>query len=161
MIMAENLNYNLGSFFISQKKITKQYQEKMMTNKANTIEPLKKVSLEYTAGTTPESNDLIPAPKSMAFIFGIGTEGLTAFECALDGKSIGYNGSIEVSATGFEEIFGHILSGSEMFTLNPGRFYFHYTIIGISDSAPREVVRSIAAAAGSGCGGNCGCGCGS
>ena len=132
----------------------------MMTNKTNTIEPLKTVSLEYTAGTTPESNDLISAPKPLTFIFGIGTEGLTAFECALDGKAIGDNGSIEVSANSVEEIFGHILSGSEMFTLNPGRFYLHYTIIGISDTAPSEVVRSIAAATG-GCGGSCGCGCGS
>lgn len=132
-----------------------------MSNKTTSIEPLKKVSLEYTAGTRPESNDLIAAPKSLAFIFGIGTEGLTTFECELDNKAIGDNGSIEVSATDFEEIFGHILSASEMFTLNPGRFYLHYTITGISDTDPGEVVRSIAAAAGGGCGGSCGCGCGS
>lgn len=131
-----------------------------MSNKTTTIEPLKTVSLEYTAGTTPESNDLIAAPKPLAFIFGIGTEGLTAFECALDGKAVGDNGSIEVTSNGFEEIFGHILSRSEMFTLNPGCFYLHYTIKDIADTAPSEVVRSIAAAAG-GCGGNCGCGCGS
>jgi hypothetical protein len=132
-----------------------------MSNKTTTIEPLKTVSLEYTAGTTPESSDLIAAPKSLAFIFGIGTEGFTPFECALDGKAIGDNGSIEVSATDFEEIFGHILSDSEMLTLNPGRFYLHYTINDIADTDPSEVVRSIAAAAGGGCGGSCGCGCGS
>ena len=132
-----------------------------MENNSHTVEALKKVSLIYTIGSTPESEDLIFAPKPLEFIFGIGTEGLTAFECALDGKFSGDKGSIEVNTKKFSEIFGHIISQNDMSPAGGNHFYLHYTITGISDTSPGEVVRSMASVVGSDCGGGCGCGCGS
>jgi len=134
-----------------------------MTENSQTIDALKKIFLTYTAGTAPESRDLVQMPRKLEFVYGIGTEGLTSFEYALAGKVAGESGRIEVNPGGFDEIFGHIISKNDMFPtgwIDPGRFYVQYAIAGISDTSPSEVVKSIAAAVG-GCEGGCGCGCGS
>ncbi len=132
-----------------------------MGNNSYIAEPLKKISLNYTAGTTPELKDLIGAPENLEFIFGIGTQGLTQFECALNGKQAGDQGFIEVDKNDFEEIFGHIIPCTQPFSVTASHFFLHYNITSISDASPREVVKSMATASGSGsCGGDCDCGCG-
>jgi hypothetical protein len=143
-------------------------REKKMENSsqthAQTIDVMKKISLTYTAGTSPNTRDLIETSRKMDFIFGIGTEGLTGFEYALAGKGLGDAGYIEVTPSTFDETFGHIISKNDMFQrggIDPVRFYLQYTIDGISDTSPGEVVKSMAAAVGGGCDGGCGCGCGS
>ncbi len=134
--------------------------ERNMGNNSNTAEPLKKISLNYTAGTTPELKDLIDVPGTLEFIFGIGTQGLTQLECALDGKQAGDNGLIEVDKKNFEDIFGHIIPCTQPFPVSASHFFLHYNITNISDASPREVVKSMAAGGGGGCGDGCGCGCG-
>jgi hypothetical protein len=131
-----------------------------METNSNTVEPLKKISLNYTAGTTPDLKDLIDVPETLEFIFGIGTEGLTQFECALDGKQAGEQGFIEVDKKDFVEIFGHIIPCAQPFPVSASHFFFHYNIANISDPSPREVVKSMAAGGGGGCGDGCDCGCG-
>lgn len=130
-----------------------------MENKSTAVGPLKKVSLLLTAGTTPELSDLIAAPEPLEFIFGVGTQGLTKFECLLDGKQAGDQGVIEVDNCNPDEIFGHIFSCLHQFHIHSSRFYLKYTITNIAEATPREVVKSLAAAGG--CGSSCDCGCGS
>jgi len=130
------------------------------TGKTDTAGPLKKISLNYTAGTTPDLQDLITTPEPLEFIFGVGTEGLTTFECALDGKQSGDTGAIEVDQKNFEEIFGHIIPCTQTFPVTAPHYYLHYHITGISGASSREIVKSMASAAGGGCGDSCDCGCG-
>jgi hypothetical protein len=130
-----------------------------MGNNSYIAEPLKKISLTYTAGTTSESQDLINVPEALEFIFGIGTEGLTQFECVLDGKQAGDQGCIEVDKKDFVEIFGHIIPCTQPFPVSASHFFLHYNITNISDASSREVIKSMAAKNG-GCGDGCDCGCG-
>ena len=130
-----------------------------MENNSYIVEPLKKISLNYTAGTTPELKDLMDTPENLEFIFGIGTEGLTQFECALDGKKAGDQGFIEVGKKNFEEIFGHIIPCKQPFPVSAGHFFLHYSITDISDASSTEIIKSMAAKSG-GCGDGCDCGCG-
>jgi hypothetical protein len=130
-----------------------------MEHNSYIAEPLKRVSLSYTAGTTPELKDLLDAPENLEFIFGIGTDGLTQFECLLDGKKAGDQGFIEVDKKHFADIFGHIIPCTQPFPVNVNHFFLHYNITNISDPSPREIVRSMAAGGG-GCGDGCDCGCG-
>ena len=131
-----------------------------MDNNSNIVEPLKKVTLEFTVGITPELKDWPLSLETLEFIYGIGTEGLTEFECVLDGKQTGDKGSVEIIKGDMAEIFGHIIPCTYVFSVDADRFYMHYKITGISDTSPSDVVKSMAAAAGGGCGGSCGCGCG-
>jgi len=130
-----------------------------MGNNSNIAGPLKKITLNYTAGTTPELKNLITAPEPLEFIFGIETEGLTPFECALDGKQTGDKGTIEIIKGDMGEIFGHIIPCTQLFPVSAGHFYLHYNITGISDASAREIIKSMAASGG-GCGDGCDCGCG-
>ena len=127
------------------------------------VDMLKKISLTYTAGTESDSRDLVRTPQKLEFVFGVGSEGLTGFEYALAGKAAGEAGQVEVGSGMFGEFFGHLLAAHEVFPaagIQPGRFFLQYEIDGISDTTPREIVKSMAGAVG-GCEGGCGCGCGS
>ncbi len=151
-------NYYVFIYKLNDKLLP---SEKIMENKLNNVGPLKKVSLVFTAGTRPESYDLIATPQPLEFIAGIGTEGLTQLECALDGKQSGDKGMIEVDSKNMAEIFGHIIPCTDFLPIHSRHFYFQYVITGISDASPREVVKSMAAATGGGCSDGCDCGCGS
>ena len=130
-----------------------------MESNSNAIEPLKKVSLVFTAGMTPEAKDLLAAPEPLEFIFGIGTQGLTQFECVLDGKQSGDQGTIEVNKDEMDDIFGHIIPCTYLFPVNASQFFMHYSIIDVTDASSTEIVKSMAKAGG-GCGEGCSCGCG-
>ncbi len=123
------------------------------------IGPLKKVSLVYTAGRTPDSADLIHTPKPLEFIFGLGVSGLTPFEYELAGRRAGEQGVIQVDRATALEVFGRLLPWRLELPSSPDPFYLHYKITGISNAESREVVKAMAEA--SACGGDCDCGCGS
>jgi len=130
-----------------------------MTNTATIVEALKRVTLEITAGTGPDIMDLVSIPQTVEFVFGIGSRGLTEFEYALAGKQAGDKGTITFEGHNQWEIFGHILPCEVQSRLAAGKGYVQYRIIGVADTTPAEVVRSMAAAVGGGCGDGCGCGC--
>jgi len=141
---------------IISNRLSKEY---ILGNAKILIESLKKVSLQLTVGSAPGAADVISTPQSIEFIYGVGSRGLTEFECALAGKRIGEKGTITVGQRNRPEIFGHILPCEVQSRLTADPSYVQYEICGISDPAPREIVRSIALAAG-GCGAGCDCGCG-
>lgn len=141
---------------IISNRFSKEY---ILNNSKISVEALKKVSLQLTAGSVPGATDLISTPQSIEFIYGVGSMGLTEFEYALAGKRIGEKGTITVNQHNRPEIFGHILPCEVQSRLTVDPCYVQYEIYRISDPAPREIVRSIASAAG-GCGAGYDCGCG-
>lgn len=120
------------------------------------IEPLKKVSLEVSAGKRPSGTELMePAP--VEFIFGLGKAGLTPLERQVEGRAAGDCRSIEVSRSYIPEFFGHIFPFPMKLKIPLDPFYLNLKIISVDPAEPRAVVRAMAEiAACSGC--DCGCG---
>jgi hypothetical protein len=133
--------------------------EDIMDLNSDSIGPLKKVSLVYTVGRTPGSNDLIDTPKPLSFIFGLGVTGLTPFEYEIAGKQAGEGGVIPVHRQRVPAFFGHIMPWGLNLSGEVDLFYLRYKITGIENAESREVVKAMAEA--SACGTGCDCGCGS
>jgi len=57
-----------------------------MRKQVNKVENLTQITLTFQAGTTRESMDLTPKYPGLKLIFGIGSEGMSAFECELEDK---------------------------------------------------------------------------
>ena len=129
-----------------------------MQEKRQTVEPMKKICLRYTAGTTEGGDNLISPAESCEFIYGIAPEGLTPFEYALADKSPGDQFSYRVERNRMLEMFGHVLSNMGKVTVDQDRFYLNIEIADIQDVAEREMIQAMAAA--TACGGDCGCACG-
>jgi len=129
-----------------------------MDNKLKPAGPLKKISLELVAGTTAGLKDLLSVPEQVEFIFGIGVEGLTPFECAIDGKIAGEEGAVKIHASQRKEFFGHLAGCESKFSIDVDPYYLHFKIHSVSDTSPHEVVKAMAGD--TGCGGSCDCGCG-
>ncbi len=123
------------------------------------IGPLKKVSLVYTAGRTPGSNDLIDTPKPLSFIFGLGVTGLTPFEFEIAGKHVGDEGVVPLHRGKESAFFGRIMPWGLNLPADIDLFYLRYKITGLLNAESREVVKAMAEA--SACGTGCDCGCGS
>jgi len=122
------------------------------------VGPLKKISIQYTAGSAPESTDLIGSPESVEFIFGMGVDGLTPFECQLEGKYPGDTAACLIDRSRIGETFGHLLLRMGRLPDERDEFYLNLQIEGVHDPDSREVVKALAASAS--CGGGCDCGCG-
>ena len=98
---------------------------------------------------------------NFSFIYGIGKDGLTPFECLLEGCR---QGDITKTEVGFEAIsaFFGVLFG-QVQPLIEGKIVSHdlcfaVEIIKVEEVENREVVAALAGSVG-GCGGSCGCGC--
>jgi len=55
----------------------------------NTVENLKKITLSFQAGSSPEVMDLTPKYPQFEFIFALGQEGMSPFEYELVNKTEG------------------------------------------------------------------------
>jgi len=122
------------------------------------IESLKKTTLSIEAGTTPDTMDLTSEPLPFEFIFGVGKEGLTPFECELADKTEGDVVSFQVDPGKRCETFEHI---AIPFPDVPGHltsFYLKTQVVSVTPAGSREVVKAMAqvASCGDGC---CGDGC--
>ncbi|BBO80114.1 hypothetical protein [Desulfosarcina ovata] len=118
------------------------------------IENLMKVRLNIKTADA-EHHDVVGTP--FTFIYGVGLEGITPFEKALFGKSIGDRIHMEIPATAHCETLGHLELpiGEQTGILAPRTL--EITVTDISRPADREVVKAMAG--GSSCS-DCGCGCG-
>ena len=133
-------------------------ENKLQPAKLQPAGPLKKISIALLAGASKKLKDCSIAPEQIEFIYGIGIEGLTPFECAIDGKMAGDEGVVEVHASQRNEFFGHLMGCASKFSVDADPFYLHFKICSVSDTSPQEVVKAMAGD--SGCGGSCDCGCG-
>ena len=121
-----------------------------MTTDTQTIGNLMKVSLSMKTG---EKAQAIP----FEFVYGIGTEGITPFEKALFGKTIGAEVRFDLSPGAFCSTMGHLQLPflNQTGILEP--VSLQVTVDRIAKATDQEVVKAIAA--GGSCN-DCGCGCG-
>jgi hypothetical protein len=129
-----------------------------MQTTADRVEPLKKVSLIYTAGSRAGEADLIMEPESATFVYGLGTGGLTPFEHALEGKSVGDKVQYRLERRDIPAFFEHLLNSMGTLPIGEPSFYLDIEVTGVADVEQRQLVKALAAATGCG-GGDCGCGC--
>jgi hypothetical protein len=120
---------------------------------------LKKILLVLCAGNSEASLSVMNNALPKEFIFGVGINGLTHFECMLEGKHIGDEFVFPVGKNDVSHYFAHLYRLLPGFTLETDPVYFKVVIKGITEPTQREIVKSLAEAAS--CGSDCGCGCGS
>ncbi|MDX9786490.1 MAG: hypothetical protein RBT11_06930 [Desulfobacterales bacterium] len=126
-----------------------------------TVEHLNKVSLLIQAGTSPERMDIAPIPLAYDFVFGVGSQGMTPFECTLANKPLEEEFVIHLEKKSVADFFEHIrLPLGDLFDQR----HEAYLKIRIADASPaddRTIVKQMAQLAAHGGGGcDCGCGCG-
>jgi hypothetical protein len=133
-------------------------------NDTVSIAPLTKVTLRIKH---INGQDALPKPASpirFDFVFGIATEGLTAFEKALLDKSPGDQMRICVEPCQAHQYFDYLAGPlTQALGVAPG-FEIEVQVAEVSPVSDRELVHALAAkAASSGCGCGCeggdGCGC--
>ena len=128
-----------------------------MTHSA-TVGPMHKITLSLTAAGTDPGKAATGSTRTVAFIFGIGTEGMSAFEQALLGQPVGFKMSIRVEHHTMHTYFEHLLC-PVMEGLNSSTpFDLNVEILSVAPVSDREMVQALAQKSG-GCGGDCGCGC--
>jgi hypothetical protein len=128
-------------------------------NQDATVGPMRKISLALKAKDPARLNAPGPGPATFEFIFGIGTEGMCAFEQTLFGKTVGQTLTIEVSPHSMQSYFEHLLCPvMESIGQHPP-FSLNIEIQAIHTASDRELVKALAQKGG-GCEGDCGCGCG-
>jgi hypothetical protein len=131
----------------------------------NTITHLKKITLLFEAGTSPENMDLIVHPPEFQFIFGLGSEGMTPFEYKLIDRAEGDVVSFSLKKDTPGHFFEHLQP--PLWNLFDGRdtIFFNVKIVAVTPAGNREVLKAMServahGGGGCGCDGGCGCGCG-
>ena len=131
-------------------------------NTVPSVQPLKRLKLGLRAGPTAEGLPNAPPTLELGFIFGIGTAGLTPFECLLNHRLAGDEIEVRVPGPEAAVFFGHLapLVGSP--GVDGDEVHFSVRILAVEAPAPREVIKAMAemASHGHGTGCDCGCGCG-
>jgi len=127
-----------------------------------TAEPLSKMRLSFQAGTSAAVMDIPLADAEVAFIFGIGSDGLTPLECLLNGRREAETIAFRVPCAETGRFFGNVAPPLDRLAASRDAVYFQVSILAIETPQPREVIQAMAELAnhghGSGC--DCGCGCG-
>jgi hypothetical protein len=124
------------------------------------IDNLKKITLSISAGTSAQNPDIFDQPQTFSFIFGLGTDGLTPFEYALAGKSVGDIVSLQLKSVDLQRIFRHINPPFLSSLVDQAEIFLTASITTVAAAESREVIRAMAAMAECGGGCDCGCGCG-
>ena len=119
-----------------------------------TIENLMKVTLDITADGETKTN---AQPAVFEFIYGLGVEGITPFEKALFGKSVGDRVRVDIGPADYRETVGHLELPLFKQIGIAKTTCLQATIAGIAKAQDHEVVKAMAS--GSSCS-DCGCGCG-
>jgi hypothetical protein len=128
---------------------------------APSIAPLTKVSVKLKA--TPIANETrLPASEiNFSFIYGIGTEGLTAFEKALHGMAPGEGFTISVPFMQMHNYFEHLQNPLMEAVPTDPPFELEIEVLNVAPVSDRELVHALASKSeGSGCDCGCDCGCG-
>jgi len=126
---------------------------------ATAISPLTKVTLTLTACPDNSSIGPSPAKTQFEFVYGIGTEGLSAFEKELHGLFIGDRMTIRAVADEMQSYFEHLRCPLlEAVKLQPP-FDLTIEVQSVTLATNRELVHALANRDVSGCDCDCGCGC--
>jgi hypothetical protein len=130
----------------------------------NQVENLKKITLSFQAGTSPDSMNLTPKYSGFEFIFALGQQGMSPFEYELVDKTEGDEVLLHITKQAFSIFFEHL--NPPIWDLFDGRedVYLKAKIAAVAAADNREVVKALAemtahGGGGCDCGGGCGCGC--
>ena len=125
------------------------------------VEHLKKITLTFQAGTSPDRMDLTPQHPKFEFIFGLAPEGMTPFEYRLVEKTEGEEVLLHLKRDACHEFFEHLFPLLWDLFKERDELYLKAKIAAVADAENREIVRAMADRAAHGGGGcDCGCGCG-
>lgn len=129
-----------------------------MNQEPMVVESMRRVEVQFQAGSARNRNDLLTEPIRVKFIFGVGSTGLTPFEYDLSGRRCGDEIAVHLQRDQAFTYFEH-LTGSVLPSLPVQDGYFlQATVTGVQPAESREIVNAMAKA--TGCGGGCDCGCG-
>ena len=103
-----------------------------------------KITLELEAGTKPESMDLSPGPSRFEFIFGLGKDGLTPFECELADMGEGESVTIFIKPGEFPEAFQHLQIPPLGITDEVESLYLKVIVQKIVQAEQKEVIGALA-----------------
>ena len=125
----------------------------------NKVENLKKITLSFQAGTSPDTMDLTPQYPRFEFIFALGQEGMSPFEYELVNKTEGEEVLLQIHKQDFYRFFEHL--NPPIGDLFDGRedVYLKSKISAVATADNRDIVKAMAEMTAHG-GGDCGCGCG-
>ncbi len=130
----------------------------------NKIENLKKITLSFQAGTSPDTMDLTLQYPRFEFIFSLGQEGMSPFEYELVDKREGEEVLLHINKQTFYTFFEHL--NPPIGDLFDGRddVFLNAKIAAVAAADNRDIVKALAemtahSGGGCDCGGGCGCGC--
>ena len=130
----------------------------------NKVENLKKITLSFQAGTSPDSMDITPKFSRFEFIFALGQEGMSPFEYELVDKTEGDEVLLHINKQTFFTFFEHL--NPPLGDLFDGRddVFLNAKIAAVAAADNRDIVKALAemtahGGGGCDCGGGCGCGC--
>ena len=128
------------------------------------VENLKKISLFFQAGTSPDTMELTPKYPEFEFIFALGQEGMSPFEYELVDKTEGEEVLLHINKQTFYAFFEHL--NPPIWDLFGDRedIFLKTKIVSVAAADNRDVVKALAemtahSGGGCDCGGGCGCGC--
>lgn len=127
-----------------------------MTPSADTkIKHLHKVTLDITAGTQSGATDVIRRPHRLAFIYGIGSGGLSPFEFELADKGCGDRVQLFLRRSDIDKMFEHLARlVCHLPELQDSRsFFLNCQIAAVDAASSSEIVKAMAE------GTDCGCSC--
>jgi len=125
---------------------------------ANKVEGLKKINLMLSLQTASQDEQPLAPPIPMEFIFGLGVQGLTFFECLLNGKAVGEEMTFDIEKDRLRSIFGHIcIDLSGVANTLPDLLSVKASVLKVAGVSSQEVIKSMASQ--TGCGNGCDCGC--
>ncbi len=126
------------------------------------VKSMKKVSVTVNL-IGAALNSTRPEPVALSFIYGIGRDGLSGFECCLEGRGLGDHVELTVKGSEVAESFGglfRLVRGLVDGLIRPEVMTFDIEILGVEEVDNRELVAALASStAGCGSGGSCDCGC--
>lgn len=134
-------------------------------NPMNTITPLKKITLFFEAGSSPEHMDIEVHPPEFQFIFGLGSEGMTPFEYKLIDKVEGDVVSFSLKREALGQFLEHLQPPLWNLFNDRDTIFLTVNIVAVAPADNREILKAMServahAGGGCGCDGSCGCGCG-
>ena len=124
---------------------------------------LQRLTFKVWANPTEDSIGLGSESHDLSFIYGIGTDGLSDFEVAIDGLGLHEVAILEIDAAKMSSYFGwlyHNLEANVPLPAVEGIVNLKIELQAVSSPEPREIVTAIAELQNhGGCGSDCGCGC--
>ena len=126
---------------------------------AAAIGPLTKVALKLTVSGERGQERPTAAIIRFEFVFGIGTQGLSAFEMDLSGLSEGARKKIQIEAHETQLYFEHLRCPLLEALRSIPPFDLEIEVLSVTPVTDRELVYALANKEGSGCDCDCDCGC--